>query len=220
MRSRASVPIAENISAYLTTCSVDFFEVTGTIFRYLQKYGLLSSGLNLPELGLRAKIRERAVLRAFLSVFDSTHNPWKVASLGVPVVLVYLGSLNADEMSKPFANHEAWEPCLLAYAEGTAPLGRVELEPDSGQRHSTDSTHSVGGLSTQQLFRLRDPVWPPDANPGWSMEVFITLRQLPERANLEQPLWNDQRSRAVVRPQAPLARVCPSRGGSLWGDSS
>jgi hypothetical protein len=46
---------------------------------------------------------------------------WKVASLGVPVVLVYLGFLNAEEMRKPFANHEAWERCLLAYADGTVP---------------------------------------------------------------------------------------------------
>jgi hypothetical protein len=46
---------------------------------------------------------------------------WKVASLGVPVVLVYLGFLNANEMSKPFVGHEAWERCLLAYADGTVP---------------------------------------------------------------------------------------------------
>lgn len=46
---------------------------------------------------------------------------WKVASLGTPVVLVYLGFLNAHEMSKPFKSHEAWEHCLLAYAEGTVP---------------------------------------------------------------------------------------------------
>ena len=46
---------------------------------------------------------------------------WKVASLGVPVVLVYLGFLNAYEMSKPFANDKDWERCLLAYANGTVP---------------------------------------------------------------------------------------------------
>jgi hypothetical protein len=46
---------------------------------------------------------------------------WKVASLGVPVILVYLGFLNAEEMHKPFTSHEAWERCLLAYAEGTVP---------------------------------------------------------------------------------------------------
>jgi hypothetical protein len=46
---------------------------------------------------------------------------WKVASLGVPVVLVYLGFLNAHEMGRPFTSHEAWERSVLAYAEGTVP---------------------------------------------------------------------------------------------------
>jgi hypothetical protein len=49
---------------------------------------------------------------------------WKVASLGVPVVLVYLGFLNAHEMVQPFTSHEAWESCLRAYADETVP-GRV-----------------------------------------------------------------------------------------------
>jgi len=46
---------------------------------------------------------------------------WKLASLGVPVVLVYLGFLNAREMNQPFTTHEAWERCLLTYADGTVP---------------------------------------------------------------------------------------------------
>lgn len=46
---------------------------------------------------------------------------WRVASLGVPVVLVYLGFLNADEMSQAFTSRGAWERCLLAYADGTVP---------------------------------------------------------------------------------------------------
>lgn len=46
---------------------------------------------------------------------------WKLASLGVSVVLVYLGFLNAHEMNQPFSSHEAWERFLLAYAEGTVP---------------------------------------------------------------------------------------------------
>ncbi len=33
---------------------------------------------------------------------------WKIASLGVPVVLVYLGFLNADEMPRPFRSAAAW----------------------------------------------------------------------------------------------------------------
>jgi MerR family copper efflux transcriptional regulator len=39
IRSRASVPIAENMSAYLTTCSMDFLDWVGVILLYLQKYG-------------------------------------------------------------------------------------------------------------------------------------------------------------------------------------
>jgi len=46
---------------------------------------------------------------------------WKIASLGIPVVLVYLGFLNANEMSQPFMSHGAWERCLLTYADGTVP---------------------------------------------------------------------------------------------------
>lgn len=46
---------------------------------------------------------------------------WRVASLGIPIVLVYLGFLNAEEMVQPFTSHEAWERCLLTYAEGTVP---------------------------------------------------------------------------------------------------
>ncbi|HEU5402219.1 MAG TPA: hypothetical protein VFU86_12730 [Terriglobales bacterium] len=46
---------------------------------------------------------------------------WKLASLGVPTVLVYLGFLNAHEMRQPFASHSHWERCLLAYADGIVP---------------------------------------------------------------------------------------------------
>jgi len=44
MRSRASVPIAENMSAYLAICSELFVAWACAMFRYLQKYGFLSSG--------------------------------------------------------------------------------------------------------------------------------------------------------------------------------
>lgn len=46
---------------------------------------------------------------------------WKAASMGVPVVLVYLGFLNAVEMPQPFQDHAAWERCLLEYADGSVP---------------------------------------------------------------------------------------------------
>jgi len=47
----------------------------------------------------------------------------KVASLGVPVVLVYLGFLNAVEMPEPFQDHADWEKHLHEYADGCVPNG-------------------------------------------------------------------------------------------------
>lgn len=45
---------------------------------------------------------------------------WKLTELGIPVILVYLGFLNALEMSNigvPFQNHKSWEELVLAHAE-------------------------------------------------------------------------------------------------------
>src|ERR1019366_7480327 len=44
IRNRGSVPMAENMSAYLATCSADFLDCPAFIFRYLQNYRSLSSG--------------------------------------------------------------------------------------------------------------------------------------------------------------------------------
>ena len=49
---------------------------------------------------------------------------WKLAELGVPVVLVYLGFLNATEMSdqgSPFRDARHWRDCLLNHAQGLVP---------------------------------------------------------------------------------------------------
>jgi hypothetical protein len=51
---------------------------------------------------------------------------WKLASLGVPVVLVYLGFLQAAEMSdqgSPFDSHEDWEAAVRAHSRGVLPEG-------------------------------------------------------------------------------------------------
>ncbi len=45
---------------------------------------------------------------------------WKLTQLGIPVVLVYLGFLNADEMvdkGRPFASHQDWENLVKAHSE-------------------------------------------------------------------------------------------------------
>lgn len=49
---------------------------------------------------------------------------WKLATLGVPVVLVYLGFLRANEMAdlgQPFRNHEDWERLVRAHSEPLVP---------------------------------------------------------------------------------------------------
>lgn len=43
---------------------------------------------------------------------------WKVANLGVPVVLVCLGFLNAVEMPQTFQDHAGWERRLREYTDG------------------------------------------------------------------------------------------------------
>lgn len=49
---------------------------------------------------------------------------WKLARLGVPVVLMYLGFLHADEMADlgaPFAEHAAWLGVVMRHARGVVP---------------------------------------------------------------------------------------------------
>jgi hypothetical protein len=49
---------------------------------------------------------------------------WKIASLGVPVILVYLGFLCAKEMSdqgQPLASEETWADVLRGHAQGIVP---------------------------------------------------------------------------------------------------
>ena len=49
---------------------------------------------------------------------------WKLAKLGIPVILVYLGFLHADEMAdqgKPFVDHLAWLSAVSENARGFVP---------------------------------------------------------------------------------------------------
>lgn len=46
---------------------------------------------------------------------------WKIAALGWPVVLVYLGFLNVGEMPEPLLTQTDWECRLRAYAQGVVP---------------------------------------------------------------------------------------------------
>lgn len=49
---------------------------------------------------------------------------WKIASLGVPVILVYLGFLNADEMAhcgRPFVSDLDWRKLMLSHSANLVP---------------------------------------------------------------------------------------------------
>lgn len=47
---------------------------------------------------------------------------WKIATIGIPVVLIYLGFRNAEEMGNGmFATHDDWERCVLAHTDGVVP---------------------------------------------------------------------------------------------------
>lgn len=46
---------------------------------------------------------------------------WKLADLGIPVVLVYLGFLAANEMTSPFDDDRSWDTALREYAAGGVP---------------------------------------------------------------------------------------------------
>jgi hypothetical protein len=49
---------------------------------------------------------------------------WKLASLGIPVVLVYLGFLNAAEMEdqgRPFSSNGDWQALMRAHSSGIVP---------------------------------------------------------------------------------------------------
>jgi hypothetical protein len=48
---------------------------------------------------------------------------WKLATFGIPVVLVYLGFLNADEMRNPFTDEQSWENAVRDYAGDFVPDG-------------------------------------------------------------------------------------------------
>jgi hypothetical protein len=58
---------------------------------------------------------------------------WKVASLGVPVVLVYLGFLDADEMPNgALRNAQEWRTCVLEHARDFVPEQAWEQPQDGG----------------------------------------------------------------------------------------
>ena len=77
---------------------------------------------------------------------------WKLASLGVPVILIYVGFLNAKEMARygaPFRSEDDWETTLRAYAR------RVSDDACWGRRID------VNGTPLRPLIRAIDVLFPP-----------------------------------------------------------
>jgi len=53
---------------------------------------------------------------------------WKLASLGIPVVFVYLGFIDAEEMGRGrFGSADEWGDCVLTHAAGTIPADAWEM---------------------------------------------------------------------------------------------
>jgi hypothetical protein len=82
---------------------------------------------------------------------------WKLTTHGVPVVLVYLGFLNADEMEDyraPFRTGAEWDKLVRAHGKGVIP------EEIWGQRSS------IGGVGFVPLIRsLERPLAPCPSPP-------------------------------------------------------
>ena len=77
---------------------------------------------------------------------------WKLASLGVPVILIYLGFLSAEEMAPDgalFRSEDDWETMLRGYARG------VSDDACWGRRIT------VNGTPLRPLIRAIDVPFPP-----------------------------------------------------------
>jgi len=79
---------------------------------------------------------------------------WKLASFGIPVVLVYLGFRNAAEMESrgpTFATQQDWEMCVKAHAKGIVP------EEAWGSRLDIEGTPLIPLLRSLELRFIDTP---------------------------------------------------------------
>jgi hypothetical protein len=74
---------------------------------------------------------------------------WKLATLSIPVILVYLGFLNAGEMTDPFATHKEWEFAVRNYANTVVP------------KSVWGRKLSIEGISIYPLIRSLEIALPP-----------------------------------------------------------
>ena len=79
---------------------------------------------------------------------------WKLASLGIPVMLVYLGFLDAIEMTdrgQPFRSEDEWTSVLMDHCDGIV------------DQKSWGEWHDIGGTPMIPVVRAYDQPFEPDA---------------------------------------------------------
>jgi hypothetical protein len=79
---------------------------------------------------------------------------WKITSLGVPVILVYLGFLNAEEMAdqgEPFRSADEWAEIVRGHSHG--------IVPD----RAWNTRLEINGTPMCALIRAVDLCWVPSA---------------------------------------------------------
>jgi len=79
---------------------------------------------------------------------------WKIATLGIPVILVYLGFTNADDMrdrgQTPFNDDSEWERAVREAGRGLIP------------NEAWGASLNIGGTPVIPLIRSIDGRWPSD----------------------------------------------------------
>jgi len=101
-----------------------------TIKTNLDNHGKIGQAISVANNGLNS-------LLPGWNIFRDTHYQlsnrfawaWKLATLGIPVILVYLGFLNAEEMrdqGEPFASAMKWEDCVRSHSNGIIPKSAWE----------------------------------------------------------------------------------------------
>jgi len=72
---------------------------------------------------------------------------WKLATMGIPVILIYAGFLNANEMRNPFKSARDWHDAVLNYAENYVPVKAWE------------QNLKIGEIQIHGLIRAIDREW-------------------------------------------------------------
>ena len=92
---------------------------------------------------------------------------WKLASLGVPTVLVYLGFLGDDgieDAGAPFADSAHWEATFAEYAHAMVPKDLFERRIDCGAAAAWFQVRSRRVIEASPA-RLSNPALEPTARP-------------------------------------------------------